>query len=57
MNFLVSVGTAEMERTPATEEFWAAYKAAAKLTVSASAIETRCCSSAEAVASALSTRW
>jgi uncharacterized protein YhfF len=31
MNFLVSVGTAEMERTPATEEFWAAYKAAARL--------------------------
>jgi hypothetical protein len=27
MNFLVSVGTAEMERTPASEEFWAAYKA------------------------------
>ena len=32
MNFLVSVGTAEMERTPATEEFWAAYKATARLT-------------------------
>ena len=32
MSFLVSVGTAEMERTPATEEFWAAYKAAARLT-------------------------
>jgi hypothetical protein len=31
MNFLVSVGTAEMERTPATEEFWAVYMAAAKL--------------------------
>ena len=31
MNFLVSVGTAEMERTPATEDFWAAYKAAARL--------------------------
>jgi len=31
MNFLVSIGIAAMERTPATEEFWAAYKAAVTL--------------------------
>jgi uncharacterized protein YhfF len=31
MNFLVSIGIREMERTPATEEFWAAYKAAVRL--------------------------
>jgi uncharacterized protein YhfF len=31
MNFLVSIGIAAMERTPATEEFWAAYRAAMRL--------------------------